>query len=109
MEFLEQLKNFIRPELLVLVPVLYFIGMGLKRSETVKDKHIPMLLGACGVLLSAVWVGATTVFDGYQNALMAVFAAVTQGILCAGASVYVNQLIKQGGKEDEQAHGDDSI
>ena len=68
-----------------------------------------MLLGACGVLLSAVWVGATTVFDGYQDALMAVFAAITQGILCAGASVYVNQLIKQGGKEDEQAHGDDSI
>ena len=35
MEFMEQLKNFIRPELLVLVPVLYFIGMGLKKSESV--------------------------------------------------------------------------
>lgn len=101
MELLEQLKNFIRPELLVVVPVLYFIGIGLKRSETVMDKHIPMLLGAVGVLLAAIWLGATTLFTSYQDVLLAVFAAVTQGILCAGASVYVNQLIKQGGKKDE--------
>ena len=32
MELLEEIKNFIRPELLVLVPVLYLIGMGLKKS-----------------------------------------------------------------------------
>ena len=101
MQFSEQLKGFIRPELLVLVPVLYFIGIGLKKSETVKDKHIPMLLGACGVVLAAVWVGATTVFNGYQDALVAIFASITQGILCAGATVYVNQIIKQGGKTDE--------
>ena len=101
MEFLEQLKNFIRPELLILVPVLYFIGVGLKRTESIADKKIPMLLGLTGVSLAAVWVAATTAFSGYQDALMAVFAAVTQGVLCAGASVYVNQLIKQGGKTDE--------
>lgn len=101
MEFLEQLKSFIRPELLILVPVLYFIGCGLKKTEAVQDRRIPMLLGLTGVSLAAVWVAATTAFSGYQDALMAVFAAVTQGILCAGASVYVNQLIKQGGKTDE--------
>ncbi len=101
MEFLEQLKSFIRPELLVLIPVLYFIGCGLKRTESIADKKIPMLLGLAGVSLAAVWVAATTAFSGYRDALMAVFAAVTQGILCAGASVYVNQLIKQGGKTDE--------
>ena len=101
MELLEQLKNFIRPELLVVVPVLYFVGCGLKHSETVMDKHIPMLLGAVGVLLAAIWLGATTLFTSYQDVLLAVFAAVTQGVLCAGASVYVNQLIKQGGKTDE--------
>ena len=101
MEFLEQLKNFIRPELLILVPVLYFIGCGLKRTESIADKKIPMLLGLAGVSLAAVWVAATTAFSGYRDALMAVFAAVTQGILCAGASVYVHQLIKQGGKTDE--------
>ena len=101
MEFLEQLKSFICPELLVLVPVLYFIGCGLKRTESIADKKIPMLLGLAGVSLAAVWVAATTAFSGYRDALMAVFAAVTQGILCAGASVYVNQLIKQGGKTDE--------
>nr|DAH38421.1 MAG TPA: holin [Caudoviricetes sp.] len=98
MEFLEQLKNFIRPELLILVPVLYFIGCGLKRTESIADKKIPMLLGLTGVSLAAVWVAATTAFSGYRDALMAVFAAVTQGVLCAGASVYVSQLIIQNRK-----------
>lgn len=101
MELLEEIKNFIRPELLVLVPVLYLIGMGLKKSEYTPDRHIPLLLGLAGVMLSAIWLCATEMFVTYQDVLLAIFAAITQGILCAGASVYVNQIIKQGGKIDE--------
>ena len=93
--------DFIKPELLILVPVLYFIGMGLKRSEYIPDKHIPLLLGAVGIVLSIVCVLASSVIGGWQDGLMAVFLAVTQGILCAGCSVYVNQIVKQGGKKDE--------
>ncbi len=92
--------NYIKPELLVLIPVLYFIGTGLKRSEAVLDKHIPLLLGGAGVALALVWVLASSDMSGMQDALQAVFAAVTQGILCAGCSVYANQLGKQHGKED---------
>ena len=40
---METMKELIRPELLVLIPVLYFTGMGLKKSVSVLDKHIPLL------------------------------------------------------------------
>ena len=37
-----QIKDYVKPELLVVALVLYFIGMWLKQSETVKDKYIPV-------------------------------------------------------------------
>ena len=41
MELFEAFKEFIKPELLILIPVLYLIGMAIKKSE-VKDKSIPL-------------------------------------------------------------------
>ena len=97
---MENIMNYVKPELLVLIPVLYFLGMAFKSSQTVSDKHIPLLLGGVGVLLTLLWVLAGSELTGAQDILRAVFAAVTQGVLCAGCSVYVNQLGKQRGKEE---------
>lgn len=97
MDFTEYLK----PELLILVPVLYLIGMGLKKAAWFKDSLIPVLLGACGVVLAAVWVFATADVSGGKAIATAAFTAVTQGVLCAGASVYVNQLVKQATSKKE--------
>jgi len=91
------LKEFIKPELLILVPVLYLIGAGFKRSSFFADKWIPAALGGVGVALSCVYLAATA---GTGGVLMIIFTGFTQGVLCAGASVYVNQLIKQAGKEE---------
>lgn len=98
MDIIEMLKEFIRPELLVLIPVLYFIGMGLKSAEAFTDKHIPLALGAVGVALAALWVVATSTIASPQDGALAVFTAIVQGVLVAGASVYINQLIKQSQK-----------
>lgn len=98
MDIVEMLKEFIRPELLVLVPVLYAIGMGLKTAQTFQDKYIPIMLGAIGVVLAALWVVATATFTGPQDIAMAIFTAIVQGILVAGGSVYVNQVVKQAQK-----------
>lgn len=87
-------QEYIKPELLVLIPVLYLIGMAIKRSR-IDDRHIPVILGVCGVLLSALYLIATEQINGTQAVATAFFTAVTQGILLAGASVYVNQIIKQ--------------
>lgn len=95
----EMLKEFIKPELLVLIPVLYLFGVGLKKSQ-ISDKHIPTYLGVISVVLSFLFIMSTSTINGWQETLMVAFTGITQGILCAGASVYVNQIIKQSGKEE---------
>ena len=86
--------EFIKPELLILIPVLYFVGIGLKKSK-LPDYRIPLLLGAFSVLLCAAWVIATSDISGTRDVACALFIAVTQGILTAGASVYIHQLSVQ--------------
>lgn len=92
---MEQIMNYVQPELIVVALVLYFIGMGLKKAEAAPDKYIPLILGGIGVVLCAIWVLATCPLDSGQNIAMAIFTAIIQGILVAGLSTYVNQIIKQ--------------
>ena len=86
--------RFIEPELLILIPVLYLIGFGLKKSK-LKDELIPLLLGLTGIVMASIYVLAVEEVESKQAVAAAIFTAITQGILCAGASVYVNQIIKQ--------------
>ena len=92
---MEQIMNYVKPELIVVAVVLYFVGMGLKKAEAVADKYIPLILGGVGIVLCAVWVLATGPLSTGQDIAMAVFTAIVQGILVAGLSTYVNQIIKQ--------------
>lgn len=94
-----EIMEYIKPELLVLVPVLYLIGVAIKKSK-VADKFIPWILGGVSVALSALWILATNFPATASEAATAVFTAITQGVLIAGASVYVNQLVKQTGKDE---------
>lgn len=96
------IMDYIRPELLPVALVCYIIGMGLKASS-IRDKFIPFVLGAVGVILSTIYVLATSDFLTVQDGFLAAFTGIVQGILLAGASTYVNQLIKQAKeKEDEK-------
>lgn len=92
------LMNYIKPELLVVAIVLYFCGMGLKQTQTIKDKYIPAILGIGGIFLCGIWVLATSSLSNEHEVAMAVFTAIIQGILMAGLSTYVNQIIKQSNK-----------
>ena len=78
--------EYVKPELLILVPVLYLIGIALKKFNKL-DKYIPIILGACGILISMLYVN--------NFSMQGLFSSITQGILCAGASVYSNQIWKQ--------------
>lgn len=89
---MELLQDYIRPELLVLVAVLYLAGSGLKRSREVRDDHIPLLLAALGVFLALLWVISTTTPGNLQEWTAAGFTAIVQGVLVAGQAVYVHQL-----------------
>lgn len=97
---MEQIMNYVKPELIVVAVVLYFIGMGLKQAQAVKDKYIPILLGGTGIVLCAIWVLATSPLGTGQDIAMAVFTAIVQGILVAGLSTYINQIIKQTNKTE---------
>ena len=75
--------------------MLYFFGVALRQAQAVKNKYIPLILGGISMVLCAVWVMATSEIETAKEGAMAVFTAVTQGILVAGLSNYVNQIIKQ--------------
>ena len=91
--------DYIKTELLILVPVLYVIGIGLKKSSTA-DKNIPVILGTIAIILSALWIFATESLNGAREILSALFTAITQGVLSAGASVYISQLYIQSKKDE---------
>ena len=80
--------EYIKPELLILIPVLYVIGMAVKKTALIADKLIPLVVGAIGILLSVIYVLATTALGSPQAIAMAIFTALTQGVLVGGASVY---------------------
>ena len=90
--------NYVKPELLVVSIVLYFIGNAIKHGDIIKDNYIPYVLGGIGIVLSGIWVLANEPVQTFQEVLMAVFTSIVQGVLVAGLSTYVNQLIKQANK-----------
>ena len=92
---MEQIINYVKPELVVVAIVLYFLGTAIKKSESIKDKYIPLLLGVAGILSCGIYVVATCSLSGTQDIAMALFTAIVQGILVAGLSTYVNEIIKQ--------------
>ena len=92
-------EEFIKPELLILIPVLYVVGIGLKKSK-LSDTLIPLSLGGISIILSSAWVISTSEISTLKDVASAVFISVTQGILSAGASVYINQIYVQSKKKD---------
>ena len=95
---MELLINYVKPELIIVAIVLYFIGIWIKGTESIEDKWIPLILGITGIVICAIWVLATTTIGSGQALLMAIFTSIIQGILVAALSTYVNQLIKQHNK-----------
>lgn len=88
----DNVEEYIKPELLVLIPVLYFVGAIIKKTSYVSDKHIPLIVGIFGIVLATIYVLATSSSENYLQGL---FVGITQGVLCAGCSVYANQVVKQ--------------
>ena len=48
--------DYVKPELLIVTAVLYFFGIALKQAEFIKDKYIPITLGATGIIICGIWV-----------------------------------------------------
>ncbi len=95
-----EIINYIKPELVTAAVALYLLGQWIKQSQTIKDKYIPLVNGIVGIILCGVYVLSVCEVETLQQISTAVFVAITQGILVAGLSTYVDQLIKQSGKNE---------
>lgn len=84
---MNDLMSYITEKALILIPVLYILGMVLKNTEKISDKYIPLILLPIGIIFSIGLLGLS-------------MEGVIQGILITGATVYVNQLIKQQKKSE---------
>lgn len=92
--------QYIKPELLVLIPVCLIIGLVIKHTEVIGNRYIPLINGIVAIVLAAIWIVSTTQFVDAQSVASAIFISVIQGVLCAGAATYGDQIIKQARKEE---------
>lgn len=96
---IEVLVKFIRPELIVVPVILYFIGIAIKKCKYIADEFIPIVLGMISIMVCAIYILAVSdTPKTYQETLILCFNIIVQGVCCAAASVYVNQIFKQGKK-----------
>ena len=79
------LLKYIAEEVLYIIPALNIIGWGIK---SLKIKWLPSQL--IPVFLAAFGIGGAVAILGFS------LNSVIQGILCAGAAVFLNQAWKQG-------------
>ena len=50
-------QNYILDQALILIPVVYILGLFLKKSRVIKNKYIPLILLFFGIALSLLLVG----------------------------------------------------
>ncbi len=74
--------DYIIQEAYILIPVLYVIGVFLKRTPRIRDWLIPWILMGLGMLGGFFLSGM--LLDG-----------LLQGVLVTGITVFANQLYKQ--------------
>ena len=97
---MEQILQYVKPELLILIPVLYFLGRGIRRTERVDEKYFPLVLGMIGIVFSSIWVAGTSCLCTVQEVATALFTALVQGVLVAGLTVWA--LRRAGGGKEEK-------
>jgi hypothetical protein len=76
------LMEFVIQEAYILVPVLYVIGVFLKRTPKIPDWLIPWILMGLGMIGAFFLSGMK-------------LAGILQGVLVTGVTVFANQLYKQ--------------
>ena len=102
MEMMQALQEYIKPELLVLVPLMFGLGAALKADKRFPSANIPYTLAVAGMALAALYGAATAQLDGWQSVALAVFTAIVQGGRCARASVGLHQMYKQAKEKKEE-------
>ena len=64
---MEEIMNYMKPELLIVAIVLYFLGVWLKQAAFIRDQFIPLVLGVSGILICGIWIVSTASFSTGQE------------------------------------------
>lgn len=78
--------SFISENMYIVAAVLYVLGIFMKKIPKIPDWTIPFGLTVIGCVFGVFIAGVPS--------------GLLQGVLCAGAAVLVNQMIKQVGRQD---------
>ncbi|MEG1049047.1 MAG: phage holin family protein [Oscillospiraceae bacterium] len=82
---LELIAKYIEPQLLILVPTLWGIGMAVKKSK-IDNRFIPIILLVVACLISGMHLLSTKQVFDTRSLFSCMFASITQGCviwLCA--------------------------
>ena len=96
---MEELFALVKTDYTIIIAVLYFIGIGLRKLKGFPNNYIPLCITLTGIGLAAL--SSIARLSYYANLAALVFVSIAQGILCAGMSVYVNEFIKHTLKKSE--------
>lgn len=91
------LLEYIKPELLVLVPILWYIGTKIKAAKKIEDWVIPFVLMAISVVIALSYV---LIISGLNP--MAMWVGIMQGLAIAVLEGYFYQIYKQSTKNRKQ-------
>jgi len=87
-----QIKDFIRPELSVLVVFLWCLGLFLKKVPWFTSEWmIALLLLAVSLIVTVVYT-AVVVGDGFTAEVFII--GIIQGVIIAAVAVFGNELVK---------------
>ncbi|MBR5521118.1 MAG: hypothetical protein IKU54_03890 [Oscillospiraceae bacterium] len=75
---IETIREFIDPQLLIVVPMLWGIGMAVKKSS-IENKFIPFILLVCSCAVVMLHLTGTNLILDSQALAGCVFAGMTQG------------------------------
>lgn len=89
---LTNITNLVPSNLAILVAGIYIMGIFLKKTETVKDNYITMLLMVFSIIFAVLLV---MINGQYKTIFEAIVNGMLQGVLCWGVAIGVNQTAKQ--------------
>lgn len=89
----EILLQFIRPELLILVAVLWCLGLFFKKMPWfTAEWAIPLILLVVGIILTTLYL-AIILAEGFTQ--VTILSGFIQGVIIAALAVFINESMKQ--------------
>jgi len=91
----QDIMTFVRPEVFILIPVIWYIGSILKKNKALENWTIPFILLVVSVGLTTLWFVLNSHSTGISLGL-SIWNGAAQGTLIAMISDYFFNLKYQG-------------